>query len=106
MALNDLSEDEKNIVFECLKASAEGPFFPEWEFHLLFGINREDIVQILSQLPDIDEQNEKVVLAVNNSMNNLTGYPHNCQNVWSSYISVSPADVSRIFNKWRKGKTF
>lgn len=39
MPLNDLTEDELEVVVECLRASVNGPFFAMWEFHTLFGSN-------------------------------------------------------------------
>ncbi len=101
MPLINLSNDEKKVVFECLKAAAEGPFFPDREFHTLFGLERSEVAQILSDWPDIDDQDMKVRIAINNSMNNLIGYPHNCEKVWDDYISVSLLDVKKIFSKWR-----
>jgi hypothetical protein len=49
-------------------------------------------------------QNDDVELPINNSINNLLGYPHNCtDDVWSSYISVKKKELYDIFAK-RKGK--
>ena len=52
---------------------------------------------------------EKVKLAISNSINNLLGYPHGCsEEVWSQYISVSEDELGKIFLKWTagKGKTY
>ncbi len=100
MALINLSNDEKRVVFECIKAAAEGPFFPDREFHTLFGLERSEVTQILSDWPDFDEHDMKVRVAISNSMNNLIGYPHNCENIWDDYISVSLPEVEKIFGKW------
>ena len=29
-------EPLNRIIGECLRAASEGPFFPDWEFHILF----------------------------------------------------------------------
>jgi hypothetical protein len=101
MALADLSPEERQIVFECLRATATGPFFPDWEFHTLFGIERGDVKAIVDAWPAVDEANENVSLAINNSMNNLLGYPHGRDREWLQYMSVPPKEVARIFKKWR-----
>jgi hypothetical protein len=100
MPLGDLSERERSVVYECLRASLEGPFFPEWEFTTLFGIARSDLAQVVASWPEIDEQAEAVHLAINNSMNNLLGYPHGCERAWPAFLSVPPHEVKRIYVKW------
>ena len=102
MAINDLTHSEQQVVFECLKAAAEGPFFPDWEFHTLFGLWREDVRQVVANWPEISEDSEEVIVAINNSINNLLGYPHGREDVWSDYISVSEEELAAIFDKWRR----
>jgi hypothetical protein len=101
MALSDLTASEQQTVRECLAAAADGPFFPDWEFQTLFGVERSEVKIVLDAWPNIDETNESVFLAINNSMNNLLGYPHGLEREWSHYISAHPEDVARILQKWR-----
>jgi hypothetical protein len=101
MPLNALSEEERRVVLECMRASIEGPFFPDWEFASLFGVARSDLARIVAAWPKLDEDAEEVALAINNSMNNLLGYPHGCERDWSRFLSVPPREVERIFLKWR-----
>lgn len=53
MPLADLNESERGIVRECLGAVVEGSLFPEWEFHTLFGIEREELRVVLSRGPEL-----------------------------------------------------
>ena len=101
MALTDLDAREREVVLQCLCAAAAGPFFPDWEFRTLFGIDRSDVQAIVDAWPDVDEERETVSLAINNSMNNLLGYPHGRAEEWAKYISVPTNEVRRIFDKWR-----
>ena len=101
MPLSDLTPSEQQTVRECLAAAANGPFFPDWEFQTLFGVERSEVKTILDAWPSIDETNESVFLAINNSMNNLIGYPHGREREWPQYISARPEDVARILQKWR-----
>ena len=105
MSLQTLTEDEKRVVFECLRASEDGPFFPDWEFHTLFGLQRQEFARIVAALPDIDDSDESVSLAINNSMNNLLGYSHGEAAAWRRFISVPVSEVKRIFDRWRDEKT-
>jgi hypothetical protein len=52
MPLIDLENKEKEIVYECLKAVVYGPFIPDYGFHSLFGIEREDVKLILNMWPN------------------------------------------------------
>lgn len=113
MPIENLSDDEIRIIHECIKASAYGPFFiytgakdnPFWEIHSIFGLTMGELREIADALPNIDMEKEDVKLAINNSINNLLGYPHNCSDeIWSNYISVSKKELFDILVKW-KGKT-
>lgn len=41
-------------------------------------------------------------VAINNSLNNLLGYPHKKWALWPQYISASPEEVDAVFKRWRK----
>jgi hypothetical protein len=59
----------------------------------------------LSLWPGLDEADKSVVIAINNSFNNLLGYPaRNGDEEWPKFISVTRGEVERIFDKW-KGKS-
>ncbi|HKR58963.1 MAG TPA: hypothetical protein VJS64_04460 [Pyrinomonadaceae bacterium] len=101
MSLTNLNEADRDVVRQCLHATVEGPFFPEWEFYTLFGLDRNEVRKVLYAWQNLDESNESVNLAINNSFANLLGYSHGCESHWSQFISASRTDVSRIFNLWR-----
>lgn len=101
MRFERLSKAESRIVGEVLRAAADGPFFPDWEFQTLFGLERKEVRQIADgwPLPMMDPQT--VIAAVNNSFNMLLGYPYRKDIEWSDWISVDRARVVELFNKLR-----
>jgi hypothetical protein len=102
MALATLTEPEREIVRQCLACVASEEIIAnDWEFPTLFGITFADLQRVAAQWPNVDESDEVVRLAINNSMNNLLGYPHGGTAKWSRFISVPPAEVLRLFCKWR-----
>jgi hypothetical protein len=102
VSLANLDERERAVVRECLRASVEGPFFPDWEFETIFGLGREDVRKVLLSWPEVNESDDSVVRAINNSFNNLLGYPtKNKQEIWPKFISVSGIELARIFDKWK-----
>ena len=113
MTNENLSDDEIKVIKECINAAAYGPFFidegakdnPYWEIHSLFGLTIDELRKIADALPNLDLEDENVNLAINNSINNLLGYPHGCSDeVWSKYISVSKDELRKIFYKWKGEK--
>jgi len=101
MPLANLEPPEQKVVLECLKASTEGPFFPDQEFSTPFGLNRNEVRAVIARWPVEDRSDEKAALVINNAMNNLLGYPHDQKEAWSKYISGSKEEVHAIFQKWR-----
>src|SRR6266567_1234624 len=70
MSLTDLDEQERDVVRQCLQAAVDGPFFPDWEFGTIFGLERDEVRRVLRSWPEIDETDQNVVTAINNSFNN------------------------------------
>jgi hypothetical protein len=101
MPLSDLTLAEQEVVRQCLHAAAKGPFYPDWEFHTLFGVDRDAVVKVLAAWPRVDDSEEDTLLAINNSMNLLFMYPHGCEAVWEDYFSVPLKEIERVFLKWR-----
>jgi len=103
MPLADLDERERDVVWRCLQAAVDGPFFPESEFEtIFFGLERDEVRRVLMSWPSLDETDETVVSAINNSFNNLLGYPtKNKHKIWPKFIPVSHMELARIFDKWR-----
>jgi hypothetical protein len=100
--LADLDEREREVVRECLRATVDGPFYPDWEFETLFGLTRDEVRRILMAWPFVDDSDRSVSLAINNSFNNLLGYPaENMEEHWPKFISVGGPELARIFEKWK-----
>jgi hypothetical protein len=101
MDFDHLSEMDKVIIGQALRASVDGPFFPDWEFHTLFGLERSAVRAIADAWPELTAPAENVTLAVNNSLNNLLGYPHRKEGVWSEWLSVDPRQLNELFSRLR-----
>lgn len=102
MSLADMEKRKQEVIRQCLEAAAYGPFFPEWEFHTLFGLDRNEVEKILQSWPQVDEQNNGMHAAITNVLNNLLFYPHGREKEWSNYISASHIEVEMVLNEWRK----
>ena len=102
MPFTQLTDQEKSVVFECLKCVATGKvILHDWEFQTIMGMEAHELLAIVEIIPDIDDSDKMVNLAINNSINNLLGYPHGNHSKWNEFISVTESEVARVFKKWR-----
>src|ERR1700746_3012128 len=90
------SEKRRRLVGQALRAAVDGPFFPEWEFHTLFGLTRSEVRAVADAWPNVRLTSADVALAVNNSLNNLLGYPHGQDSVWSQWISAERPQLDEL----------
>ncbi len=97
-----LTQAEKKVIRECLRASAHGPFFKhDGEFHTLMGFWREEAARLAKAWPEIGAfPISDIASGVNNMMLHLFSYPHGRGGVWGDYISVPEDEVVRLFQKW------
>jgi hypothetical protein len=102
MDFDNLSELDKRVVGEVLRAAADGPFFPDWEFHALFGLERGKVRAIAAAWPKPIAPTEQMAIAVNNSLNTLQAYPHSKDTEWSNWISVDRHQLKELFNRLRE----
>lgn len=96
-----LSDTEKAIVKQALRAATNGPFFPDWEFHTLFGLERSKFRAIAEAWPELAAPANEVAEAVNDPLNNLLGYPHDKEALWSRWISVNRPQLENLFLRFR-----
>jgi len=101
MDLDRLSPSDRALISEVLRAAVDGPFFPEWEFHTLFGLMRSEVRAIANAWPNVDLTSPDAAVAVDNPLNNLLGYPHGKDGVWSQWISVGRSQIAELLNRLR-----
>ncbi len=101
MDFDRLTEVDKTIVGQALRAAADGPFFPDWEFHTLFGMERGKVRAIADAWPKPAASSEEMTRAVHSSLGNLVGYPHRKDAEWPHWISVSHQQLNELFNHLR-----
>jgi hypothetical protein len=101
MDFHSLSAEDSAIVGQALRAASDGPFFPDWEFHILFGLQRSEVRAIANEWPKPSARLGDVEVAVNNALNNLLGYPHGMDEVWPEWISVEPQQLDELFIRLR-----
>ena len=96
-----LTADDISVIEGCLRAAVEGPFFPDWEFSTLFGLERGEVASVWASWPQTEDAVEQW-RAVSGSLNNLLGYPHRRDDVWDEYIPASRDELETLY--WRIGE--
>lgn len=96
---DELSERDRQTVGECLLATEQGNFFPEWEFETLFGTPKKQLSAVREKWPDVNVGDPDLGAAVIGAMNHLLGCPHGQDAHWSKYITVGHVDVKRTLDK-------
>lgn len=105
MDLHQISASDKALIGQVLRAAADGPFFPDWEFHTLFGLTRKEMRSVADAWPNVDLDSLDVALAVNQAFNNLLGYPHRKDAVWSQWISVDRSQLNQLLSRLRNASS-
>jgi hypothetical protein len=91
-----LSPRDAEIIKQCLRATVEGSFFPDWEFHTLFGLERNEVRAVHDMWP---AETPDTWLAVINSLNNLLGYPHGSDDELRRYVSDDRQELRELLDR-------
>jgi hypothetical protein len=99
--LRALVPEEQEVVQRCLTAAAHGPFFPDWEFGTLFGLERSEVAALAAAWPELTDDEELLDVAISNAFANLLWYPHHEEAALSRMIAAPREELMRVFRKWR-----
>jgi hypothetical protein len=101
MSLGALSNSDRDLIRRSLAACSDGPFFPDWEFHTLFGLTRSEFREAARRWTELSAVDPEVELAAHNGLNNLLGYPHGMDSKLERDCGVSRRQLDEVFSRWR-----
>jgi hypothetical protein len=101
VSLAKLSDSERQIIFQCLKAILKGRFL-EGEFHTRLGIEPEELEGIVTAYPDVDnsDDNSDAAIAINNCLNEVCHGISFSDREWSQWFTVSKPEIEEVYRKW------
>jgi hypothetical protein len=99
--LEMLTERDHEIIRQCLRAAADGPFFPDWDFHTLFGFDRTYFRTLAHSYAAAEDVPVHLGIAVHNSLNNLLGCPTDRPGDLPAWVNASPQEIEQTLNAWR-----
>ncbi len=100
-AFDRLSEEQRTLVGLCLHAVVDGPFISsDAEFQTVMGVTRKEVAAVAASWPD-PAGAPLTFVAVNGTLNNLLGYPHERWPALYERIGVDSRPVVAALAQWR-----
>ena len=106
MALMDLPEADREVVWQCLRAIVQGEFIADVEFHARLGLSRAQIRALLASWPRINDRDDDsdACLALNNSMNEVCHGAAIKPREWQTWFTVPNDEVKAVFERWARSR--
>jgi hypothetical protein len=95
----ELGPEDHHRIIAAMNLAAENSLFPEWEFHTIFGVNRDTLRSVARNWPKVDFHSSDVRCAVLNSINNLVGYPHRNQALVEETLKADAATLIELYRR-------
>lgn len=108
MALEKMSEAERESIHESLAAICSGPFLDDAEFQTRMGVDRSFVKSFLDQWPLVDDSRDdsEETLAINNCLNELCNGLTILEDEWNRWLRVSREQLKIIYQKWAELKNW
>ena len=101
MPLEQLTHEEKKIVFACLCAIAKGPFIHTGEIRSRSGGERHELYKLIEKWPDIDDSEGGVWIMLNGVMNEISHGVQISPEECDAWFGVDRDAVTKVFRKWK-----
>ena len=92
-----MEQDLSKVFDQVLTATADGPFFPDWEFATLFGRTKAEYRAAVGTLRAGAALSKEQHFLLHGALNNLLGYPHNKEASWSHWLPLPPEQLNQLF---------
>lgn len=103
MVLENLTERDREIIFQCLNAVAKGNFL-EHEFQTRLGLELNELKLIVAAFPNVDDSHDdsNVTLAINNCLNEVGNGINFSEREWEQCFAFHREEVCEVYQKWAK----
>jgi hypothetical protein len=108
MVLRNLSKVEQDLVFQSLKAIAEGTEIGDWEFHSRLGVGRATLKELISKWPNINDsvEDSDEFLAINNCLNEVCNGIRWTAEAWSKRFTQPKKRFEQTYKAWLLNQKF
>ena len=97
--IDDLNDYESELVRQCLLAAADGPFFDDWEFKALIGLDWGKVRRLAQHWPAVNLHSHGLSNVAVNALHNLLGYPHGHEADVARFVGAGTGEVESIMTK-------
>jgi hypothetical protein len=98
--LGALTDAERELLRRCLVAVIDSPFFGQGKLRSLFGLDREQMVAVVSRWSELEYLDPIAGAAINGTLTYLVGYPNARDADWASFIDAPRSEVARVYRKF------
>ncbi len=96
-----MSPEDLATLGRCLWAAVEGPFFEEWEFQTLIGVERQELARLTRAWPEPERSFEESAGLVSGVLANLLGYPHGQAAELERRVGLTTLELSALQGRLR-----
>jgi len=100
MSLLNIQEEDRDKILSLIKLSLREEVFPDWEFPILIGEEKNFWEEFLKNPKWINWKDKDFEIFVNNIINNLLWYPHWLDN--TKMKSLSGLSYKELWDFFRK----
>lgn len=105
LVIDGLSADESRVAIACVRAIAEGPWFPpgndgeDQVLQTVIGFTREQLREIHRRLLQEAAPTKETMRAIGQCLNNVARFPAPDGSA-ARWVAASREDVEALCNKW------
>lgn len=95
---------DRRLAAACLRAAADGPFFPDWEFETLTGASREEVRANAGMWESASPPTSTMHAIARGGLTNLLGYPHGRAADLCGLVGHSREDLNQLLAALRRAQ--
>lgn len=100
MALDELTEQEREIALRCLRLVATSQIVDDEELQTVTGFDRQELQEIERILAAASEVDEVALRAIGQCLNSVTGYPHGKDALIEKELGTRMKEIDQLAAKW------
>lgn len=98
MAIESLSDEQRDIVLRCLRATAA--YVEDWEKPARLGLEPEDLQALIAAWPNVDESTQAGLLGISNCLNEVANGFRIAPGDWAKWFNVPLSEVRKTYGVW------
>src|SRR5262245_3456326 len=98
--LERFTRRERVVVFEAVRAAANGPFFSAGEVAALSGLDRRQLQAVASRIPRLDDSDPVVRRVIGHALCDLLSHPEETEAHWTEWLTATRSELEGVAERW------